>query len=313
MAELEEKLIQSSNEMKAKVDLIVMELTASRHQQQGMLQAQMGTASIFAGGRGPAGLLQAPMAPVPATAVAAGAHGPSVSVLGDSTLGDAAACTLSNAFQMCFSGGENTSNEQQLHQAPPLGDTTIQRKSNLTAEPAVAAPTSNGATLPPHPKQKMLPQLPDSLSGSVQSQIAQSRGQPESDAVLALAARNSLSNSFMLRNAWENDLFTNLMKSDGSNGSGLATNPSAIALSPRGLSAGGLSALAAAQAQQQMALHPAYLQSRSFQGVMDMGAGLLPPGMGLGTNPIADALSTQFNAAVGDSSRANNPEESREI
>lgn len=50
MAELETQLAESTNELKGRIDLIVMELTASRQQQQtAMFQAQIAAAAGMGG------------------------------------------------------------------------------------------------------------------------------------------------------------------------------------------------------------------------------------------------------------------------
>jgi hypothetical protein len=298
VAELEAKLAETTNELKGRVDLIVMELAASRQHQQAMI-AQMAMGAV------PSGLLQA----VPSVAASTGAPAPG-------SLGDAAACTLQNVAQKSF-GSSGTWEGGQ----PPLGADLARAFSVASARSGLARALStasaaqralseaksaseeakgekattgagttgeeesapegakNAATLPPHPKQKT-PKLP-SIGAQTQAQTATTG----SDAAMAL--RNSL----MIRNAWESDFFNNLMMADGaSRAASMAAGltPTAALGAP-----GGLSALAAAQ--QQMGYSP-YFQPRvnSMQSIMGVGGGLFPPGM-----PIARDASMSGLAAAG--------------
>lgn len=215
VAVLERKLAENVMELKGRVDLIVMELNASRQSQQQhpLIAAQMAAM----GG----GILSA----MPSSSVASAPTAAGAPALPSSTLGDAAACTLQNVAQKSFGSGDTGTWEQQQ---PMLGSELARAFSSASARsaqqgadlaraassgravsegkaaPAKAdgkaeAPTADSnapATLPPHPKQKMgLPQIPTDAQGDVAGTDA------------ALALRNSL----MLRNAWESDFFNNLM------------------------------------------------------------------------------------------------------
>lgn len=297
VAELETKLTESNK----RVDMIVMELTASRsQQQQAMFSAQMAAASM---GAMPPGLL--PPATLPSANVAAAADAPG---LPSSTLGDAAACTLQNVAQKSFGSVDENETEQQqplpgseLVRAFSLASARSRQLSDMadlapratagpsktnggnsasqqkTGKPADEKATANDtpATLPPHPKQKKVPpqhptavQTQDAQPQVVQPQAAQPQG-----ATTIAGANAALALPLMLRNAWENDFFNTLM-ADGaaSRAASLAGFAGNSALG----TPGGLSALAAAQ--QQMA-YPAYLQNRAMQNAMAMGGVMLPPGM----------------------------------
>lgn len=299
VAQLEAKLIESNK----RVDMIVMELTASRtQQQQAMFSAQMAAASM---GAMPPGLLP-PALPL-SNVVAAGA----APELPASMLGDAAACTLENVAQKSFGSGVGTDSTELQ---PPLPGSELMRAFSMasarsrqlsdlvgvaratsgssktnggskaskqkTAKPADENATASNATatLPPHPKQKNLPpQFPTEVQ--IQAAQAQAQGAP-ANAALALP--------IMLRNAWENDFFNSLM-ADGA--AGRAASLASFAGNPALGTPGGLSALAVAQ--QQMG-YPAYLQNRVIQNAMAMGGP-----SSLGAAAVAALDTAQTNPAAG--------------
>ena len=269
VAELESKLMETSNEMKGRIDLIMMELSASRHQQQQNMFQQM---TAMRPGLLPSAM---PSASLPM---------PGVPTLPSGTLGDAAASTLQNLSQKSLGSQEN--NHGQWEQQPMLGSDLARAFSSASARSGSAGidtsralstagarstslgkrSTSGGdggddsATLPPHPKQKKVSRPEPQVPTENQTHHAP-HGAVPAGADNTLAIRNSL----MLRNAWESDFFNNLVMADGAAAACRAASLSA----GLGLS-GGLSS--------QMGYSP-YLQS--MQG---MGGGMLS-GMGAGGIP----------------------------
>ncbi|KAL3798189.1 hypothetical protein HJC23_005750 [Cyclotella cryptica] len=251
VAELESKLVETSTELKGRIDVIVMELASSRqqNQHQAVLQAQMAAMGAM-----PQGLLPAAI-PNPAPS------------LPSSTLGDAAASTLQSVAAKSF-GSVNTSNWASTMMGPEaarafstasalsMSDGRAisvgrlqQGPAPATAQAGEAAGNANAATLPPHPKQKVLPP----------------QGAEAPDAASALRS------SFMLRNAWEDNFFNNLMMADGAVAASRAASLAGLANSGAlGAHPGGLTALAAAQ--QQMGYGP-YFQNRvqSISNAMGVG------------------------------------------
>jgi len=280
--------METSNEMKGRIDLIMMELSASRHQQQqNMFQHMTGMRP---------GLLPTamPSASLPA---------PGVPTLPSGTLGDAAANTLQNVSQKSFGNQEN--NPGQWEQ-PMLGSDLARAFSSASARSGAAGidmmralstagsraasggkrsasgggvpeEEDDSATLPPHPKQKKVSRPEPQVPAESQTH-APHGGVPGADNTLAI--RNSL----MLRNAWESDFFNNLMMADGA----AAANRAASLSAGLGLS-GGLSS--------QMGYSP-YLQSMQGMGggmLSGMGAGGIP-GMQSGSHSAGQMFGANNNS-----------------
>lgn len=308
VAELERKLKENLTEMKGRVDLIVMELAASRQSQQ---QHALFGAQMAAMGAVPAGLLPSAMPPsaVASTLTAAGAH-----TLPSSTLGDAAACTLQNVSQKSFGSGD-TNWEQQ----PMLGSDLVRAFSSTSARygqpaqvsnlarvassgraadvgkaasggsnkeadppaPSAEAATTDSsapATLPPHPKQKNVP--PQTPADAQAAATAQG------------PAAGAIRNSLMIRNAWENDFFNNLMMAGAADGAAAAASRAAsmASLGKPDLRTPSLSAL------QQMS-YPSYFQNRAaMQSMFSPGMAMLPQDPSLAG--AAQQLNTSGDAAA---------------
>lgn len=231
------------------------------------------------------------------------------------TLGDAAATTLSNVATKSFGSvvSQNWGNtlagpdaarafstasgrDLSMGRAVSGGGRAVsaaralqQASASGTHAGGEAAANANAATLPPHPKQKNL--LPP--------QVPQAAEAPQPYPHGASDASSTIRSSLMLRNAWEDNFFNNLMMGDGAMAASRAASLAGLAnAGALGMGTpGGLTALAAAQAQQQMGFAGPFFQNR-MQSIHNLGlGGLRMPSMGMNPTTAGESGGAGNNTA----------------